>query len=277
MIPFDNPLWECVAGTDTIGLLQRIEHDEPCGTFNNDDCTWQSLLWDALSHQGTVYVSTYLAIPHIIDTALRGSLAKQVEALVFVGNREVESYPYEPIPNEVLRAYRESLPRIRAASLTIIHGFRCLDKAIWPATPEPTHDFRRSLPSLLYAFGGLRFPKRPIFHQLRNYDESDWTIFLKCPACSTNQKRLHISNEPQSAGSFIRENESIRQAKLARGHEVLQSKPDPCWNEEETESVLAALALEVGHEPLSNAILDVDSAIQCKRCQQSFRVRDGVY
>jgi hypothetical protein len=129
MLPLDDPRWESLhsGAADALRNIEAVVQEESV-----PDEGWQDLYW-LFCNQGTVYLRSYAAVPHLVRLSRRATLAVRFELLKLVAAIERGRLrdAVEPLPEDWQPAYRHALAEARS-SLAV-----CVSEQSW--------DFKQAL------------------------------------------------------------------------------------------------------------------------------------
>jgi hypothetical protein len=116
VLDLDSPRWRAFDGDAVPNLLRRLALD-PSAEVRYE-------LWDSLCHQGSVYVRTLAATPHVVEIAGRCGGEARVELAMFAGEvaSGVETSVLESADGDIQEAFVQSLPAASKLVVDLLNG-----------------------------------------------------------------------------------------------------------------------------------------------------------
>lgn len=285
MLSLDSPRWKelrhAYGSAEHVPALIRAMASEVEPSFSdhpakarNNPTPWDEV-YSSLCHQYSVYSATYAAFPHIVEIAEADGLAKRLPTLLLAGTIRVYGELESDVPEDLLEDFEAAIAKVRRWSLSIVRQAKL--------------NYPGDLPSLIQAFGGVRYPRSAYVHVLDRFYEGEWEVEIdSCPSCARYivvemGDDGPIAMPTDSRGLPIREHgkrsvpdRSRYLERIAHGHGILREAADPSWGEAETGAVLAALATERNDPVLATRLLDIEATVTCPHCGCSFMLADKV-
>jgi hypothetical protein len=285
MLALDSPRWKelrhAYGSAERVPALLRTLEAEATPRFSDhpakaraNPTPWDEV-YSSLCHQYTAYSATYAAFPHIVAIAEKSpAVAMRVETLLLAGAIRLHNDPVR-IPGDLIADFELGMARVRQWSMRTVR--------------EAPLDYPATLPCLLQAFGGLRYPSSAYVGPLDRFYDGEWEVVVNhCPGCRKYIVAEMSDNGPltmpvNSRGIPVKDNRrqsivdrSKYGERVARGQAILQGADDPPWAESETVVVLAALARERQNAVLSDRIMDLDAIVSCPHCSGQFRLAEAI-
>jgi hypothetical protein len=285
MLPLDSPRWKelrhAYGSAEHVPALLRALAAEATPHYSGDPAQarenptpWEEV-YSSLCHQGSIYSATYAAFPHIVAMAESAGVAVRGETLLLAGTIRIHNDSAWNLPDDLAADFEQAMTQVRKWSLAIVR--------------QAVLDHPTTLPCLLQAFGGLRYPKSVYVRVVDRFYDGEWEVEVDaCPWCSkyilVEMAEAGPITMPVDARGMPQKQKGKRSVadrahhaeRLAHGHALLRDTEDPSWAEPETSAVLAALANERGNSVLGTRILDLDATVSCPECSYSFRLSDAV-
>jgi hypothetical protein len=247
--------------------------DHPANARNNPR-PWDEV-YSSLCHQCSAYSATYAAFPHLVEIAERNGVAVRVETLLLAGTIRIHNTDAH-IPDDLIADFELAMTKVRGWSLATVR--------------QATLDHPGTLPCLIQAFGGLRYPTSAYVRTLDRFYEGEWQVEIdSCPGCrkyilvemgEDGPLTMPVDSRGMPIKGKLRRSVADRSKyaeRIVHGKVVLRSGDDPAWAELDTVAVLAAMASERDNPVLSTRIMDMDATVSCPHCGCSFRLAEAVY